>query len=111
MKAKFLQRVSEERAHADLLVERIVQLGGKPVLSQERLLSRSHAEQVEGDSLVEMLTTDLLAERIAIEHYHAMIASIGPDDSTTRQVLEMILADRSAHAVSLAGLVRDCTPE
>ena len=41
VKATFLQHVTEERAHADLLVERIVQLGGKVELSPERLLKRS----------------------------------------------------------------------
>lgn len=106
VKAKFLQHVVEERAHADQLAERIVQLGGQPVLSPERLLSRSHAEHVEGDSLVEMITADLLAERIAIENYRTMIASIGDDDPRTRQVLEQILAQEEAHAENWASLLR-----
>jgi bacterioferritin len=107
VKAKFLQYVAEEQVHADLLAERIVQLGGKPYLSPERLLIRSHAEHVEGDSLVEMITADLVAERISIDSYRAMIASIGDDDPTTRQVLERILAQEEAHAENLAGLLRD----
>ncbi len=106
-KAKFLEHVTEERAHADRLAERIVQLGGKPELSLVRLLNRSHAEHVEGDSLVEMIMADLMAERIAIEDYRSMIASIGPDDSTTRQVLEGILAQEEAHAENLACLLRE----
>lgn len=106
-KAKFIQHVAEERAHADLLAERIVQLGGKPELSPTQLLKRSHAEQVEGDSLAEMVTADLLAERISIDSYRAMIASIGDDDPTTRQVLERILVQEEAHAESLASLARD----
>ena len=106
VKAKFLQHVTEEQAHADQLAERILQLGGKPDLSPERLLYRSHSEYVEGDSLVEMITADLVAERIAIENYRKMIASIGTDDQTTRQVLEKILAQEKAHAESLASLLR-----
>jgi bacterioferritin len=106
VKAKFLQHVTEEQAHADQLAERLVQLGGKLDLSSERLLSRSHAEHVEGDSLVKMITADLIAERIAIESYRDMIASIGPDDPTTRQVLERILAQEEAHAENLASLLR-----
>ncbi|TKB91272.1 MAG: hypothetical protein E8D40_10030 [Nitrospira sp.] len=46
VKAKFLQYVAEEQGHADLLAERIVQLGGKPDLSTERLLIRSHADRI-----------------------------------------------------------------
>ncbi len=107
VKAKFLQYVAEEQVHADLLAERIVQLGGKPELSPERLLNRSHAEHVEGDSLAEMITADLVAERISIDSYRAMIVSIGDDDPTTRQVLERIPAQEEAHAENLAGLLRD----
>jgi bacterioferritin len=107
VKVKFLQYVAEEQAHADHLAERIVQLGGKPDLSTERLLNRSHAEHVEGDSLAEMITADLVHERISIDSYRAMIASIGDDDPTTRQVLERILAQEEVHAENLASLVRD----
>ena len=106
-KAKFLQHVAEEQAHADQLAARSVQLGGEPELSLERMLNRSHAEHVEGDSLAEMITADLVAERISIDSYCAMIASIGDDDPTTRQVLERILAQEEAHAENLASLVRD----
>ena len=53
-----------------------------------------------------MITADLLAERIAIDSYRAIIASIGVDDPTTRQVLEQILAEEEAHAENLAGLLR-----
>jgi bacterioferritin len=107
VKATFLQYVAEEQAHADQLVERIVQLGSKPDLSHERLLSRSHAEHVEGDSLAEMIAADLVAERTSIASYRAMIASIGDDDPTTCEVLKRILAQEEAHAESLASLVRD----
>ena len=105
VKAKFLQHVTEERAHADQLVERIVQLGNKPDLSLEGLLRRSHAEYVGGDSLMEMITADLIAERIAIESYRDMIAYVGADDPIMLQVLERILAQKEEHAENLAGLL------
>ncbi|MGZ8380820.1 MAG: ferritin-like domain-containing protein [Nitrospira sp.] len=107
VKATFLQHVAEERAHADQLAERIVQLGGEPNLSAECLLNQGHAEQIDDDTLVKMITVDLLAERISIDSYLAMIASIGSDDPTTRQVLEQILAQEEAHAENLACLLRD----
>ncbi len=107
VKARFLQHVTEERAHADQLLERIVQLGGKPDLSPERLLIRSHAEHIEGESLVEMIAADLLDERIAIASYRDMITAIGSDDPTTQQVLAQILAQEEAHAENLASLLAD----
>src|SRR5216110_1263673 len=46
--AEFLQHANEEQGHADLIGARIVQLGGEPNLNPEGLLTRSHAEYVEG---------------------------------------------------------------
>ena len=40
--AEFLVHANEEAAHADLLAQRIVQLGGSPDFSPSTLLSRSH---------------------------------------------------------------------
>lgn len=107
VKAEFLQHATEEQAHADQLAERIVQLGGEPNLSPEGLLSRSHSEYVEGTSLVEMITEDLIAERIAIDSYREMITYVGTDDPTTRKVLEGILAQEEEHAEDLASLLKE----
>ena len=107
VKGEFLQHAAEEQAHADHLAERIVQLGGEPNLSPEGMLNRSHSEYVEADSVVEMITEDLIAERIAIESYREMVAYVGTDDSTTRQLLERILAQEEEHAKDLAGLLDD----
>ena len=46
--AEFLQHANEEQGHADLIAQRIVQLGGEPNFNPEGLLTRSHAEYVEG---------------------------------------------------------------
>src|SRR6266516_6836233 len=48
---EFLQHATDEQAHADQIAQRIVQLGGEPNFSPEGLLTRSHAEYVEGDTL------------------------------------------------------------
>src|SRR6476619_4261389 len=64
--AEFLHHANEEEGHADEIAGRIVQLGGAPNFSPDGLLTRSHAEYVEGDSLIDMIKEDLIAERIAI---------------------------------------------
>ena len=110
VKGEFLQHATEEQVHADQLAERIVQLGGEPSLSPEGLLSRSHSEYVEGVSLVEMITEDLIAERIAIDSYREMVAYVGTDDPTTRKVLEGILAQEEEHAEDLASLLKELGP-
>jgi bacterioferritin len=98
-----LQHVADVQAYADQLAERIKQLGGQALLPFERLLNRSHAEQVDGNSLTEMITADLFAEQSAFHNYRKLIASVGDDDQTTKQVLERILQQKDAHAKNLAG--------
>ena len=91
--------------HADQIAERITQLEGKPNLSPEGLLSRSHSDYVEGEDIVDMIKEDLVAERIAIDSYRDMIAYIGADDPTTRRMLEGILAVEEEHAEDMNTLL------
>ena len=103
--AEFLQHANEEQVHADQIAARIVQLGGAPNLNPDGLLTRSHAEYVEGDSLIDMIKEDLVAERIAIDSYREMIQYLGNDDPTTRRMMEEILAMEEEHADDLVSLL------
>lgn len=103
----FLKHSNEEQAHADLLAERIVQLGGEPDLAPDSLSSRSHAEFVVGHTLLEMIREDLVAERVAIESYREMIVYLAELDPTTSQMLKGILALEEQHAEELADLLDD----
>lgn len=102
---EFLQHANEEQGHADLIAQRIVQLGGAPNFNPEGLLSRSHAEYVEGDTLLDMIKEDLVAERIAIDSYREIIQYLGNDDPTTRRMMEGILAMEEEHADDLVSLL------
>jgi bacterioferritin len=102
---EFLEHAGEEQQHADLISERIVQLGGAPNLSPDGLLSRSHSEYVEGSDLVDMIKEDLVAERIAIDSYREMAAFFAPFDATTRRMIEEIQAKEEEHAEDLADLL------
>lgn len=105
--AEFLQHANEEQGHADLIAQRIVQLGGEPDLNPEGLLTRSHAEYVEGHNLLDMIKEDLVAERIAIDSYREMINYVANDDPTTRRMLEGILAMEEEHADDLVNLLAE----
>jgi bacterioferritin len=105
VKAEFLQHANEEQQHADQIAARIVQLNGEPNLNPEGLTSRSHAEYVEGEDLIDMIKEDLVAERIAIDSYRDMINYIGDKDTTTKRMLESILAMEEEHADDLVGLL------
>jgi len=105
IKAEFLAHANEEQAHADEIAGRIVQLGGEPDLDPDGLSSRSHSEYVEGDSLRDMIKEDLVAERVAIESYREIIAWVEGRDSTTRKMLEGILAVEEEHAEDMSSLL------
>ena len=107
VKAEFLEHAGEEQAHADQISERIVQLGGEPDLNPDTLTTRSHAQYVEGTSLVEMIKEDLVAERIAIDSYREIAQWLQGKDSTTRRIMEEILAKEEEHAEDLNSLLQD----
>ena len=102
---EFLVHANQELNHADLIAERIVQLGGEPDLDPDTLTKRSHAEYKEGKDLREMVKEDLVAERIAIDSYREMIHFIGDKDSTTKRLLEGILEQEEEHADEFADLL------
>ena len=103
--AEFLQHSNDEQGHADQIAQRIVQLGGEPNFNPEGLLTRSHAEYVEGDTLTDMIKEDLVAERIAIDSYREIIQYLGNDDPTSRRLMETILAVEEEHADDLVSLL------
>jgi bacterioferritin len=103
---EFMEHARQEQEHADSIAERIVQLGGGPDFNPQTLTDRSHAEYVEAESLSDMIKENLVAERIAIESYRAMIRYIGDQDTTTRRMLEEILAVEEEHAEDLSSLMQ-----
>jgi len=103
--AEFLAHSNEELGHADSLAARIVQLGGEPDFAPQHLGTRSHAEYVAGNSLKDMISEDLVAERIAIQSYRGTIQGLGDKDPTTSDLLKRILAVEEEHADDLASLL------
>ena len=99
---EFLVHANEETEHADMIAERIVQLGGEPDYSPSTLLQRSHADYDESRDLKAMIRANLVAERVAIEAYSQMIKLIGDKDSTTRRIIEHILSQEQEHAEELS---------
>jgi bacterioferritin len=104
---EFLEHANEEQQHADEIAARIVQLGGAPNFSPEGLATRSHAEYVEGENLIDMIKEDLVAERIAIDSYREMVNYLGANDPTSRRMLEGILAVEEEHADDLVSLLEE----
>jgi bacterioferritin len=108
---EFKEHADEEREHADLIAERIQQLGGKPDFNPKGLLERSTSHYVEGETLADMIREDLIAERMVIELYQEMIRFFKDNDPTTRRLLEQLLQDEEEHASDLSDLLYITNPE
>ena len=103
--AEFTEHANDERLHMQRLAERIDQLGGKPDFNPATLAKRSATEYGHGGTLTEMVEQNLVAERIAIEHYRDLIAYFTGRDPSTRAMLEAILADEEDHATDMHDLL------
>jgi len=111
VKEEFKEHAAEEQEHADWIAERIKQLGGKPEMNPAILTSRSHSEYKEGTSLADMIREDLIAERIAIESYREIIQFLGDKDTTSKRLMEQILAKEEEHADDMADLLFAVEPD
>jgi bacterioferritin len=107
---EFKEHADDEQQHANQIAERIRQLGGAPNFNPEGLLTRSHAQYTEGDSLVDMIKEDLIAERIAVESYTEIVRWFGDRDPTSRRMMEEILAKEEEHADDMATLLETFDP-
>jgi len=105
IKKEFAQHATEEHQHVLAVAERINQLGGKPNFNPEGLATRSSSQYAEGENLVDMIQENLIAERIAVDHYRELIRFFRDDDPTTRVMIEGILAVEEEHANDMQDLL------
>ena len=105
VKAEFAQHAKEEQGHMNEVAERINQLGGKPDFNPTGLATRAASEYGNAGNLVEMIKENLIAERIAVDHYRELIRYFGDDDPGTRSMLEGILRVEEEHANDMHDLL------
>ncbi len=105
VKDEFEEHAKEEQEHMRKVAERINQLGGTPNFNPEGLATRSASQYVEGANLIEMIRENLVAERIACEHYRELIRYFADKDPTTRVMMEGILTNEEEHANDMHDLL------
>lgn len=104
--AEFAEHAADEQGHADLIAQRIVELGGEPDYSPACLVLSGRPERAEVGDLPEMIEEDLVAERVGIECCGEIVRYLGEDDPGTRRLFEGILAKEEGHAEDLSSLLR-----
>jgi bacterioferritin len=105
VKSEFQQHADEERQHMLAVAERINQLGGKPNFDPEGLATRAASEYGAADKLIDMIRENLIAERIAVDHYRELIRYFADHDPGTRVMLEGILVVEEEHANDMHDLL------
>jgi bacterioferritin len=105
VKEEFDEHAKEEQQHMREVAERINQLGGTPNFNPEGLAMRSASQYAEAGSLVDMIKENLVAERIACDHYRELIRFFGDKDPTTRVMMEGILTNEEEHANDMLDLL------
>ena len=106
VRAEFKEHAAEEQEHMLAVADRINQLGGTPDFNPEGLATRSASQYAGQDgNLIDMIKENLIAERIAVDHYRELIRYFADDDPTTRVMLEGILAVEEEHADDMHDLL------
>ena len=107
--AELLEHAAEELAHADLLVARIAQLGGTPVLEPKewyRVSGCGYHVPKNPDTKV-LLKQNIDGERCAIKAYKKIMEYVrGKDEVTFKLALE-IMQDEIEHEEDLEAIVED----
>lgn len=102
---EFAQHALEEMEHVHSVAKRINQLGGVPDLDPKGLASRSASQYLTSANLMEMIRENLVAERIAVDHYRELVRFFTVNDPTTRAMIESILAVEEEHASDMLDLL------
>src|ERR1700728_2903232 len=106
VKAEFAQHAKEKTDHMHQVAERINQLGGIPDFNPTGLATRAASEYGSGkENLIEMIKENLIAERIAVDHYRELVRYFGNDDPGTRTLMEGILTVEEEHANDMHDLL------
>jgi bacterioferritin len=105
VREEFMEHAAEEQEHMNAVAERINQLGGKPNFNPAGLATRSASEYGSAEHLIDMIKENLIAERIAVEHYRELVRYFGENDPTTRVMLERILGNEEEHANDMHDLL------
>lgn len=109
VEAELLVHATEELGHAELVVTRIIQLGGTPVLNPGDWFEKARCqyEAPEDPYVEEILNQNLRGERCAIERYHELATVTREKDEATYQMALTIMNDEIEHEDDIEGWLRD----
>lgn len=107
--AELVQHATEELGHAELLSERIIQLGGIPLLNPEDWFKATNCgyETPEDPYVETLLAQNIKGEQCAIDVYQQLIKLTRDTDPVTYEIVLGILTDEVEHEEDLQALLED----
>jgi len=106
---ELMEHATEELGHAELLADRIIQLGGTPLLKPEDWYKMTNCGyEVPEDPYVEvLLEQNIKGEQCAIDVYQQLTELTKDADPVTYEIVLSILTDEITHEEDLQALVED----
>ncbi|HPC25920.1 MAG TPA: ferritin-like domain-containing protein [Paludibacteraceae bacterium] len=106
---ELLIHANEELSHAELIVDRIIQLGGTPVLNpiEWEKLARCTYEAPTDPYIEVILEQNLRGERCAIDRYQEIASFTDGKDFTTHQMAITILNQELEHENDIEDWIKD----
>ncbi len=109
--AELDQHATDELRHADLVAQRILQLGGTPLLSPKDWFTQTNCgyEEPKDFDVVAILEDAIKGEQCAISTYSSLADLTRDKDIVTYDMVSQILADEVEHEEDLQALHDDIT--
>lgn len=107
--AELMEHAADELRHADLIAERLIQLGADPILEPKGWYDLSGCGYlVPSDPKTKTLVKqNIEGERCAIKVYAALLDFVQGKDSVTEEMVREILADEVEHEDDLEAIMDD----
>lgn len=106
---ELMEHAKEELKHADMLTERIIQLGGQPLLKPDDWDKHTNCGYaVPSDPSVKaLLQQNIEGERCAIDVYNKLLEMVKDKDPITYHIILEILEDEVEHEEDLQAIQED----
>ncbi len=109
--AELQQHAADELRHADMVAQRILQLGGTPLLNPKEWFTQTNCgyEEPKDFDVVAILEDAIKGEQCAISTYSELVEMTREKDIVTYDLVSRILADEVEHEEDLTALHEDIT--
>ncbi len=106
---ELMEHANDELRHADMLADRIVTLGGTPLLTPQQWYEKTNCgyEAPEDEWIEAILNQNIEGERCAIDVYRDLMNFVGQKDPVTYEMSREILQDEIEHEEDLENILND----